>query len=94
MAGQITWEMVKVLSGCVRRKTSKQFVKIYDLQCHWNVFRLRREYTGDWVNEKKTGKGTMFYANGDRYDGLWLDDKPHDEGRMIYSNGDVYEGKW
>ncbi|KAL4490320.1 hypothetical protein ABPG72_004359 [Tetrahymena utriculariae] len=56
--------------------------------------KLRREYTGDWVDDKKTGKGTMFYNNGDRYDGLWLDDKPHDEGRMIYANGDVYEGQW
>lgn len=44
------------------------------------------------MDDKKTGKGTMFYANGDRYDGMWLDDKPHDEGRMIFSNGDVYEG--
>jgi len=56
--------------------------------------KLRREYTGDWNNDKKTGKGTMFYKSGDRYDGLWLDDKPHGEGRMIYSNGDVYEGMW
>lgn len=45
------------------------------------------------MDDKKTGKGTMFFANGDRYDGMWLDDKPHDEGRMIFSNGDVYEGK-
>ena len=33
--------------------------------------KLRREYTGDWQNDKKTGRGTMFYKNGDRYDGLW-----------------------
>ena len=31
--------------------------------------RLRREYTGDWVNDKKSGRGTMFYKNEDRYDG-------------------------
>lgn len=55
---------------------------------------MRREYTGDWLNDKKTGRGTMFYQNGNRYDGLWLDDKPHGEGRMIYANGDVYEGMW
>jgi hypothetical protein len=46
------------------------------------------------LNDKKTGRGTMFYPNGNRYDGLWLDDKPHGEGRMIYANGDVYEGMW
>lgn len=33
------------------------------------LFRLRREYTGDWVNDKKSGRGTMFYKNEDRYDG-------------------------
>ena len=30
---------------------------------------MRREYTGDWVNDKKSGRGTMFYKNEDRYDG-------------------------
>ena len=33
------------------------------------ICRLRREYTGDWLNDKKTGRGTMFYKNEDRYDG-------------------------
>ena len=32
-------------------------------------YRLRREYTGDWINDKKTGRGTMFFKNEDRYDG-------------------------
>ncbi len=31
--------------------------------------KLRREYTGDWVNDRKTGRGTHFYINDDRYDG-------------------------
>jgi hypothetical protein len=30
---------------------------------------LRREYTGDWVFDRKTGRGTMFFKNDDRYDG-------------------------
>lgn len=55
---------------------------------------MRREYTGDWKDDRKTGRGTMFFPNGNRYDGLWQDDKPHGEGRMIYANGDVYEGAW
>ena len=53
---------------------------------------MRREYTGDWINDTKFGRGTMFFKNGDRYDGMWLNDSPHGEGRMIYANGDVYEG--
>ena len=56
--------------------------------------RLRREYTGDWVSDKRTGRGTMFFKNDDRFDGYWLNDLPHGEGRMIYANGDIYEGNW
>jgi len=56
--------------------------------------RLRREYTGEWVNDKKSGRGTMYFKNEDRYDGYWLNDLPHGEGRMIYHNGDIYEGQW
>ena len=42
--------------------------KKYDLFYKF-IARLRREYTGDWLNDKKTGRGTMFYKNEDRYDG-------------------------
>lgn len=36
--------------------------------------RLRREYTGDYKNDRKNGRGTMFFSNDNRYDGMWLDD--------------------
>lgn len=32
---------------------------------------LRRRYTGDWIDGKKEGRGTMFFPNEDRYDGFW-----------------------
>jgi len=32
---------------------------------------LRRRYTGDWIEGKKEGRGTMFFPNEDRYDGFW-----------------------
>ena len=56
--------------------------------------KLKRKYTGDWINDKKFGRGTMFFDNDDRYDGFWENDLPHGDGRMIYANGDVYEGQW
>ena len=31
--------------------------------------KLKREYTGDWVFDRKTGRGTQFFKNEDRYDG-------------------------
>jgi len=27
---------------------------------------LRRRYTGDFINDKKEGRGTMFFPNEDR----------------------------
>lgn len=55
---------------------------------------LRRRYTGDWVNDKKEGRGTMFFENEDRYDGFWKENQCSGEGRLIYKNGDVYVGQW
>lgn len=53
---------------------------------------LRRRYTGDWIEGKREGRGTMFFPNEDRYDGFWKNNSPCGEGRMIYKNGDVYVG--
>jgi len=60
----------------------------------WWKGRLRREYTGEWMNDKREGRGAFFYKNGDRYDGLWVNDLAQGEGRMIYANGDIFEGQW
>lgn len=50
--GMIILEMDKVHIGWVKEKISIKYRY---------TIRMRREYTGDWVNDKKTGKGTMFY---------------------------------
>lgn len=52
------------------------------------------EYTGQYVNGKKQGQGTMMYSNGDKYTGEWLNDKQNGNGIMEYSYGDRYEGEW
>lgn len=31
------------------------------------------QYQGEWLDNKKHGKGTMTYKNGDRYEGEWED---------------------
>jgi len=41
-----------------------------------------------------TGKGTLFYVDGDRYEGEWKDGRMHGKGAYHYSNGDKYEGEW
>jgi hypothetical protein len=51
-------------------------------------------YKGDWVNDKRVGKGIMTYVNKDRYEGDWNNDEKNGKGKMVYKNGDVYEGDW
>jgi hypothetical protein len=39
-------------------------------------------------------RGTIVYANGDRYEGQLKDGIPHGQGTLVYANGDRYEGEW
>lgn len=41
------------------------------------------EYDGDWVADRKTGKGIYNYADGNRYEGDLLDDKKHGKGKLL-----------
>lgn len=34
-------------------------------------FASSSRYEGNWVNDKKEGKGTMYYTNGEMYYGEW-----------------------
>lgn len=46
--------------------------------------------TGDCVN----GKGTIVYANGNRYEGKFKNGYPNGYGTVIYANGDKYVGNF
>jgi hypothetical protein len=37
-------------------------------------------YEGDWKNDKRHGKGSLSYNNGDRYEGEWKDNLRDGEG--------------
>lgn len=50
-------------------------------------------YIGNWVNDKRNGKGIITYSNGDVFDGCWKNDKI-ENGIMKYSNNSSYEGEW
>ena len=52
-------------------------------------------YEGDWVMDRKTGRGVMQYANGDCYSGGWVDDEKHGEGTHFYEEKQTrYDGVW
>ena len=47
-----------------------------------------------WVDGKLSGKGTVWYANGDQYQGELRGGKMHGRGKYRYAGGDWYEGDW
>jgi len=53
-------------------------------------------YEGDWVNDKREGKGKMTYgSDGFIYEGDWVNDKREGRGKMTNSKNDyIYEGEF
>ena len=58
----------------------------------------RRQYTGEWKDDRKHGQGTLIYLKGDRkgekYAGQWMDDKMHGKGTLTWSNCTKYVGEF
>ena len=53
--------------------------------------------TGEFLNGRRVGRGTMQWANGDSYEGKWKDDNnglPNGSGTFYLADGYVQEGKW
>jgi len=40
-------------------------------------------YEGDFVDGKRTGKGTFTWANGNKYEGDFVDGKFHGKGTLV-----------
>lgn len=52
------------------------------------------KYIGELKNDKRHGKGTMYYQNGDKYVGDYCNDIKEGKGIYYHSNGDRYEGDY
>lgn len=50
-------------------------------------------YLGEWVDERKHGKGSFTYENGDTYVGEWVKDKAHGHG-IYKTKFSIYTGEW
>jgi hypothetical protein len=50
--------------------------------------------TGDYVKNKRHGKGIFYYPDGSKYDGDWNENVREGSGTYTYPNGDTYEGEW
>ena len=58
------------------------------------TFASGHSYDGDWVDDKRHGRGTYTYASGDRYDGALRDDKFNGTGTFVFASGNVFSGEF
>ena len=50
-------------------------------------------YEGQYRAGKQNGKGTFYFASGNRYEGEWKDGKPDGIGTKTNVDGQVFSGK-
>ncbi len=51
-------------------------------------------YVGNWVNDKRSGKGKIIWNDGGSYDGDWADDKRNGKGKIVWKDSSNYYGDW
>ena len=49
---------------------------------------------GDYVKNKRHGKGIFYYPDGSKYEGDWNENVRDGHGTYTYPNNDTYEGEW
>ena len=69
-------------------KRIKYDVKIY------NDDIFKGKYEGEFVNDKREGKGIFYWENGEKYTGEWKNDIREGKGIQFYNNGQNYDGEW
>ena len=50
-------------------------------------------YKGDFIDNKKQGRGEYIWENGDKYDGDWVADTQSGNGKWSWASGDRYQGQ-
>lgn len=56
-----------------------------------------KEYVGDLIDNRRNGKGILYYKfgeNAEKFVGKYKNDQEHGKGILYYKNGDRFEGKW
>ncbi|KAM7371034.1 hypothetical protein PAMP_010535 [Pampus punctatissimus] len=52
------------------------------------------QYTGDFVQGQRHGKGSFYYAGGAIYEGEWKNNKKHGQGKFTFLDGHIFEGEF
>lgn len=48
--------------------------------------------SGQWKDNRASGRGIFYHADGDKYEGEWRDSKANGKGNYYHFNGATYEG--
>ncbi len=52
---------------------------------------IKEQLLGQFKKNKKNGKGTLYFDNGNKYIGDWIDDQKAGNGILLWSNDNRYE---
>ena len=59
------------------------------------LFKWKKKYEGDYINDGYEGNGKYIGENGECYIGQWKNGLKHGKGTIYYSNGKIkYEGDY
>jgi hypothetical protein len=78
------------LSNCVGRYNENTWTNCYGIY-KWST--VNESYEGEFLNGKRHGFGSYFYANGSKYIGEWSNDRANGKGTMIFVSGAKYVGE-
>ena len=78
-----------------RRKRNENYGNTIKLLIQNQINVKDENYLGEWLNNKKHGKGYEYYKNGNiKYKGEFFNDKYEGNGKYYFENGNYYEGNW
>lgn len=61
----------------------------------WQIVEYENgSYEGHIQNNKRNGKGTYQWKDGNRYEGHWVDDQKEGPGKFVWTTGEMYEGEY
>jgi hypothetical protein len=78
------------LSNCIGRYNENTWTNCYGIY-KWST--VNESYEGEFLNGKRHGFGSYFYANGSKYIGEWSNDRANGKGTMIFVSGAKYVGE-
>ena len=58
------------------------------------VYQNGRVYEGEWVDDRRHGRGYERFSNGNIYQGYYIEGKAHGKGVYHWQHGEVYDGEW